>query len=380
MAKLFQKSDLPAGVKFTDGYSHERPFQILGLLQSHEFGDLICNVVFLSTLANQFDHVRLHVKFRDVRPYSRQIMSLSPWIDLAEPLGGEWPKWMGRFFPHAKPWRESLHIGSQKGAHVPLYDMIVTSLMARDESIHALPNPVPLRIPSNKTDELTSRLIAKGLNPHNWFAVIHHRESTYTYRPGGSDRDSDPKVFDELIDHIIGLGGQVVRLGHPEMTPFRPREGFVDLSRERDSLLLQAAAVSRARFAIAGPSGAIALALGFLIPSTLVDAVDGVGMWGPSDVLTHVVKTPFCRTLRNASLREAGLLDSHTLAEQMKSDPGYKIRKATVDELRTIADRLYNRTSDCRGWRSPAAAPEGLKPNHVAWPLRLSEPMPWVDL
>lgn len=380
MAKLFQKSDLPAGVKLTDGFSPERPFQILGLLQSHEFGDLICNVVFLSTLANQFDHVRLHVKFRDIRPYSRQIMSLSPWIDLAEPLGGEWPKWVGRFLPHAKPWRESLLVGSQKSVDAPVYDMIVTSLMARDESIHALPNPVPLRVPSDRIDELTSRLVAKGLNPDNWFAVLHHRESTYTYRPGGSDRDSDPKAFEELIDHIISLGGQVVRLGHPEMTPFRAREGFVDLSPEPDGLLLQAAAVSHARFAIAGPSGAIALALAFLVPSTLVDAVDIVGMWGPSDVLTHVVKTPFCQTLRNTSLREAGLLDSDKLAEQMKSNPGYKIRKATVDELRTVANRLYDRTSDCRGWRLPAATSDSRRPNHVAWPLRLTDPMPWVDL
>lgn len=361
------------------GASREHPFRILGLMETHEFGDLICNTVFLSTLANQFDHARLHVKFRDVRPYSRQILSLSPWIEKAEPMPGEWPAMVRRFFPHLNPWRIRLDIGNQESEHSSQYDMVVTQQMARDESVHALPNPVSLRVPSSRVGELTTRLIAKGLDPGHWFAALHHRESTYAYRPGGSDRDSDTGAFDQLVNHIIGLGGKVVRLGHPEMTPFQPRDGFVDLSSEPDGFLLQALAVSHARFAIAGPSGAIALAAAFLIPSTLVDAVDTVGMWGPIDVLTHVVKTPSCQILRNASLRESGLLDSDRLAKQMKANPGYQIRKATVDELKAVADKLYTRTTDCPGWRLPSAS-VSLKPNRFAWPLKFTNPMPWVDL
>ena len=357
-----------------------RPFQILGLLESHEFGDLICNVIFLSTLANQFDHVRLHVKFRDIRPYSRPIMSLSPWISSIEPLDGEWPEWIRQFSPHTKPHREQLDIGNQEGELHPPYDMIITSLMARDESIHALPNPISLRLPEGQSNELTRRLMDKGLQPKQWLAVLHYRESTYQYRPGGSDRDSDVQAFDSLVDHIIGLGGQAVRLGHPSMTPFKPREGFIDLSGEPDGFLLQAAAVSRARFAIVGPSGTMALTMGFLIPTTLVDAVDTVGMWGPSDVLTHVVRTPSGDTLRNQSLLESGLLHGDELTKLMKNGAGYQSRKANADELRIVADRLFMRTADCPGWRVPTSPSQGSKPNHVAWPLKLTHRMPWIDI
>jgi putative glycosyltransferase (TIGR04372 family) len=351
----------------------------LGLLESHEFGDLLCNVIFLSTLANQFDDASVHVKFRDIRPYSRPIMSLSPWINSVEPLNREWPKLLRDYFPHINPRRNCAELGSQEMEN-PRYDMVITSFMARDEAIHALPNPVSLQIPLARGDEFVARLASKGLNSDRWFAVVHHRESTYQYRPGGTDRDSDANAFDTLIDHIIALGGQAVRLGHPGMTPFKHRDDFVDLSAEPDGFLLQTAAVSHARFAIVGPSGAMAMTTGFLIPTTLVDAVDTVGMWGPSDVLTHVVKTPDGQTLRNKSLLDAGLLHGDALAKLRTKHPGYDVRKANAEELKAVATKLFERTTNCPGWRPPAPLPSSSKPNSVSWPLKLTHDMPWVNL
>lgn len=387
MAELFKKSDLPHHVRLTDvGLRPERPFQILGLLEDFTLGDLICNVVFLSTLANQFDHVRLHVKFRDMRPYCREIMSLSPWIDLAEPFPEMWHGLMRKLFPHVKPskLRSQMAVGSQKGKSNVLYDMVVTSMMASNDAVHALPNTVPLRLPQAQLGDLRSRLIARGLKPDRWFAVFHNRETNYTYRlgVGGGDRNGEATAFDSLVDHIIALGGQAVRLGHPGMMPFRPRDGFVDLSTEANSFLLHAAAVSHARFMIGGPSGPIALAWAFAVPNTLVDAVDTGGIWGleHSDVLTHEVTSPKGEILRNASLLEAGLLDSELLAARMDAEVGYRIRKATADELRIVATRLHERTKDCPAWRPPAKIPEGSKPNQVIWPLKLTYPMPWLDL
>jgi putative glycosyltransferase (TIGR04372 family) len=385
LAELFKKIALPPDVKLTDvGLQPERPFQILGLLETTTLGDLLSNVVFLSTLANQFDHVRLHVKFRNIRPYSAEIMSLSPWIDLAEPFPGEWPRWIRNSFPQTKllkPFRQ-MEIGSQKGKHVYLYDMIITSLMAHNDTVHALPNIVPLRLPEARLEELRNRLIALGLTPDRWFAVVHYRESSYRYRPGSGDRDSDPAAFDALVDHIIALGGQAVRLGHPGSTHFRPRDGFVDLSRQTDNFMVQAAAVSHARFMIAGPSGPMALPLAFAVPNTLVDAADTGGVWGLdySDVLTHEVVTPKGDILRNQSLLDAGLLDAERLVARLKAEPGYRVRKATSGELGIVAGRLYERTTDCPTWRPPAKAPSGPKPNQIMWPLRLTYPMPWLDL
>lgn len=383
MAELFKKSSLPPDVKLTDvGLSPQRPFQILGLLETHEFGDLLSNVVFLSTLANQFDHVRLHVKYRKVRPYSRKILTLSPWIDRADPLADEWPEFVRLIFPQGKllkPLRRS-EIGPQKGKNVNIYDMIITSVMAPQDAVHALPGIVPLRLPPKRVDELRDQLIAKGLKPDRWFATFHYRESSYAFRPGNTDRDSDPKAFDRLVDHIIALGGQAVRLGHPGMVEFKPRAGFVDLSAEENAFFLQAAAVSHSRFMIAGPSGPMVLAMAFDVPLTLVDAVHTGGLWNRSDVLTHEVTTPKGEPLRNAALLASGLLNIDVLAARIKAEPGYRVRKASAEELAVVAQRIFDRTKDCAGWRQPAQVPSLPRPNQITWPLKLTYPMQWFDL
>jgi putative glycosyltransferase (TIGR04372 family) len=374
LSRLFTKSQLPSHARLVDVGVAERPFQILGLVETLAFGDLLSNVIYLSTLANQFDHVRLHVKFRDARPYARDVFLLSPWIDVAEPVADS--RWRSIVSPKSL---RLMEIGAQKGRNVPLYDMVVTSHMMQRETVSALPNPVPLCLPAQQANELLTSLAAAGLEHDRWFATIHYRESSYGFRKDdGGDRDSDPAAFDRLIDHIIALGGQAVRLGHAGMTPFRPREGFVDLAKA--PTLVQAAAASASRFMIAGPSGAIALAWAFQVPNTQVDAGNTMGVWGPSDFLTHEVTTPSGERLRNQALRDAGLLDNDTLAARIEADPGYVVRKANADELAVVAKKLYGRTTDCQAWRVPAALPTTPKPNAIMWPVRPMDTMPWVEL
>ncbi len=243
----------------------------------------------------------------------------------------------------------------------------------------ALPDPVPLRLPAQRAEELLASLAAAGLDRGKWFATIHYRESSYGFRKGnGGDRDSDPAAFDGLIDHIIALGGQAVRLGHAAMTPFRPRQGFVDLAAA--PTLVQAAAASASRFMIAGPSGAITLAWAFQVPNTQVDAGNTMGVWGPSNFLTHEVTVPGGERLRNQTLRDAGLLDNDTLAARITAGGGYAVRKANADELAIVAKKLYARTADCQAWRTPAVLPPTRKPNTLTWPVRPMDTMPWVDL
>jgi putative glycosyltransferase (TIGR04372 family) len=374
LTRLFTKSQLPGHARLVDVGVADRPFQILGLVETLAFGDLLSNVIYLSTLANQFDHVRMHVKFRDARPYARDVFSLSPWIDVAEPVADS--RWRSIFNPKSL---RLMEIGSQKGRNVPLYDMVVTSHMMQRETVSALPNPVPLRLPAARADELLASLAAGGLVRDKWFATVHYRESSYAFRKDdGGDRDSDPSAFDKLIDRIIALGGQAARLGHAAMTPFRPRRGFVDLAAA--PTLVQAAAASASRFMVAGPSGAIALAWAFQVPNTQVDAGNTMGVWGPSDFLTHEVTTPGGERLRNQALRDAGLLDNDALAARMKADPLYSVRKANADELAVVAKKLYERTRDCEAWRAPATLPTTQKPNAITWPVRPMDTMPWVDL
>src|SRR5262245_11496476 len=215
MAMLLQKRDMPAGDKTDNvGLKPERPFQILGITTEVTLGDLLANVVFLSTLANQFDHARLHIKYRDVRPYSRDVISLSPLIDLAEPLPDEWPKIVRRLKPNIEP-RRYPDVGRLNGGRAYYYDMVVTNQMARSMTIHTFPQPAPLVLPHDRSDRLKEQLVAVGLQPDQWFATVHYRESSYKFRQQSGERDSSPGAFSELVDFIISLGGQVVRLGHP---------------------------------------------------------------------------------------------------------------------------------------------------------------------
>ena len=79
-----------------------------------------------------------------------------------------------------------------------------------------------------------------------WFAVILYREPTNTLRP--SEQLHDFRVEDALpiFDGILRASGQTVPIGHPEMTALPERDGLMD--RAADELILQAAAVSHARF------------------------------------------------------------------------------------------------------------------------------------
>lgn len=381
MAKLYQKRDMTKGDKQADiGLRPERPFQILGITTETTLGDLLTNVVFLSTLANQFDFARLHVKYRDVRPYARDVMSLSPWIDVAEPLTDEWPNLVRRFKPNIEP-RRYPEIGRLNGGRAIYYDMVVTNQMARATTLHALPNPVPLRLPADRVGSLREKLVALGLRPDRWFAVIHYRESNYRYRLHSGERDSEPLAFDGLIDHILALGGQVVRLGHRGMTPFQPRADFIDLAMVADSFMLQAAAVSHCRFMIMGPSGPTSLAMGFDVPSAFVDAVDNGCVWGDTvHMLSHEVTTPDGKVLRNEALRQAELLDSYRLKDVLATRQGHRVRKASADELKAVARFLFDKTRDCTTWRPPAPVPAVPKPNRIDWPLRPSYPMNWLDI
>ncbi len=106
-----------------------------------------------------------------------------------------------------------------------------------------------------------------------------------------------------------------------------------------------------------------------------------MGIWGPSDFLTHEVTTPSGERLRNQTLRDAGLLDNDILeAARIKAEPEYVVRKANADELGGVAKKLHERTADCEIWRAPAILPPTPKPNAVMWPIRPTDAMPWVDV
>jgi putative glycosyltransferase (TIGR04372 family) len=380
----FTRAQVHSDLLYRDiGRKPERPFTILAQTLETTLGDLISKAVFFATLKNQFDHARLRVCFRDVRPYSRKVMSLAPNFDTLDTFKGELPAWLRSRLKRDRFWRPLL-VDARKGAKRNFYDLVLNDWMADSRSVHGLPNVVPLRVPPELEPRLEHRLIERGLDRSRWFAVIHYRDSGYQWRANvGGLRDSNPEAFNHLIDHVVDeLGGQVVRLGHPQMQKFPERPGYVDLSRLENSFMLQAFAVSRARYFVAGPSGVAAVGWGFQVPGAVVDASDAQGGWGDMEryVLTHEVETPDRGALRNRALLDAGLLSRRPLARLIKEREGYAVRKCTGSELASVADHLHACTGDVADWRPPRQMPDAPRPNVVAWPPQTREDLTFLDI
>jgi putative glycosyltransferase (TIGR04372 family) len=375
----FDRDSLPLSQLYRDiGRTPKRPFMILSTLLESSLGDLIAKIVFLSTLKEQFDHARLILRYRDVRPYSNDVVSLSPNIDHATAIKGERPKWLAERFPDMRPWLPlgRWTLGARK-LQDAFYDLVVIESMMDIRMLHGLNQPSILRIPPDREESLGQQLIGSGLDPNRWYATVHYRDGTYgPKRNKGPLRTSSPDSYRKLVNYIIDeLGGQVVQLGHPEMEPLSSRPGFVDLSRFADGFMLQAYAVRHSRFLIAGPSGPAALGLAFQVPTARVDATDGHGGWGDVDqvILTHEVTTPDGRVLSNRALYEAGLLEYVVLTRKIRDGENYRVRKNSGEELASVARFLFDRTSDMRGWRPAYQRPATKRPNHLIWPPQTVE-------
>ncbi len=359
------------------GQSADRPFMIYASLLETSLGDMLCKIVFLSTLKQQFDHARLILRYRALRPYSADVVSLSPNVDHAMPLAGERPAWLARLLPDMRPW---LPLGrwtqGRAAMREAFHDLVVVDSMMNARSVHGFERPAILRIPPEREESLRRRLIELGLDPGRWYAVLHYRASNYGPKGGNPIRDGDPESYRALADFIIDdLGGQVVQLGHPELDAFAPRPGFIDLSRMTDAFLLQAYAACHSRFLMAGPSGPLALGWAFQVPTALVDATDGHGGWGDAEqvILTHELTTPAGDVLANRALFQSGLLDKLLLLKKIKAGEPYRVRKNSPSELVGAVRYLFERTADVTGWRPARPQTVGAPPNRLIWPPQTRE-------
>jgi putative glycosyltransferase (TIGR04372 family) len=79
----------------------------------------------------------------------------------------------------------------------------------------------------------------------------------------------------KLVEYITGrLGGQVVRIGHPDMTPFPSRPGFIDLALLENNFMLHAHAVARARFLVGSLTGTSHLGSALNTPTRITNCVE----------------------------------------------------------------------------------------------------------
>jgi putative glycosyltransferase (TIGR04372 family) len=351
------------------GKAPQTPFRIVAIVNCGSFGDYTMSLQTIGSVANFFDHARIAIIFKNNYGFKKKLNALLPdanflpipadqhlpSLELLNPIANSAD--MGGL----KPWFDH---GMERA------DLVLTETMLDPRFLSSYDHPGYLRIPTDQVEPLSAELRALGVDPDRWYCCLHYREPGYKYKPTGVNiRDSDPKNYEALTTYIIEkLGGQVVRLGHPEMAPFRARPGFVDISRLPDSETLQAFAVSRSRFLIAGPSGALPLGPALNVPVGHTDSTD---FWGPvqaQDVVRTVdVITPSGDVVNQKALWDSNLGKLELLRRIGAGEP-YQVIKNSPEILAQMANHMYEQTSNVTGWREPTPPITTNRPNSFLWP------------
>jgi putative glycosyltransferase (TIGR04372 family) len=350
------------------GKYERRPAKIFASLHARSFGEFIAYLFYVNSVAQQFDHSQITLLYRQTAAFKTDLVRLLPagttifptpplqglpTLDIISPRGGTVLKGM-------EGWSES-GLDNQ--------DIVITEGMATENGLLGFENLGYLSIPQEAVADCTEGLIKRGVKPDRWFCTVHARESGYPSAAKSGLRNADLPTYFGTIVHIIDqLGGQVVRIGHPEMTKFLQIDGLVQLGLEDNTTLLQAFAVSRSRFLLCGPTGPLALGDAFHVPLAYANA------WGwdsPNDralIRTIDLLTP-----------EGTILNQHALVRAIEADPiglrtllnrGCEIIQNSPEEMVRLVNQVYEMTSDTPGWRAPDPPWAGPRPNQFVWPGR----------
>jgi putative glycosyltransferase (TIGR04372 family) len=232
--------------------------------------------------------------------------------------------------------------------------MLVTPNM-RHSAVTMLHPSAKFRIPPAREEALEAQLKALGVDPGRFIVTMHCREGAY-HGDTSNTRNVDPMVYYEAARHIIeNQGGQVLRLGEASASALPETRGLVDLSRAPASLMLQAYAVSRSRYALCSHSGLMHLAMAFQTPLAAADAVNHTALANYPDAvcLTKTYVSPDGEEFRQEKARLAGLLE---LPGDVPPE-GFTIRDSTAEDLIALSDRLFEMTPGVSIWRTPEIEP-----------------------
>jgi len=369
------------------GRSSDRPFKLFVPITFDTYGDFINSVHLTLQFAARFEHSMTTFALVFNRPYKRDILKLYPLrMHLVVCKTNEALARLNLQFFEPSHWADGLEYQVYRDpaeivSNVHWQDFVF--LPNQQQHVFSPDKPmVPFRIPEASVAELHEGLVKLGLDESRWFCCMHYREPNYRWKPVSNMRDCDPDVYLPLIDYVIDrLGGQIIRIGHPEMRDYPPRPGFVDLAKIENSTLLQAYAASRTRFCISGPGGGACMFYPFDAPMGFVDSGGWMdGAYQHSFLLTHTVVTPDGKTLRQDALFQSGLMNQRALDIEMHKRPGFHIVKCTTEEICRVADFMYDRTSGSDGWRTPPSVPTGSYDNCFAWPMQGEIRPKFIDL
>ncbi|MBT6136635.1 MAG: TIGR04372 family glycosyltransferase [Rhodospirillaceae bacterium] len=347
-----------------------KSYKIFAFFLSRALGDFAIQNIVASSIKSNFENAKLFVYYRNDRPYKDLIIESNSYIDYKvqnKSKNGNFPAdWFdinsGR--PFVAPSREFYEIR----AHDP--DLVLTPSLMKMQVLPALQNIARLNFPDRGLSTVSNRLIDHGLNPGKWFCALHYRDGSYEHRPALERRDVSVEHFIEITRLIIDeLGGQVVRLGNPEMAKFPKKDGLIDLASIPNSFAMQCFATSRARFLFSGPSGPGQLGSAFGTPTAVTITPQSVGAWHPHDIILmqHLID-PKGRRVPVLEATAEGYMDEIILPEIL-GNGGYRLEKNSLEELKRVAYMMYDRTSDCSGWREPKAETFTTFPNQICSPF-----------
>lgn len=198
----------------------------------------------------------------------------------------------------------------------------------------------------------------------SWFVVLHYREPTYGLRPERRERDIGLEDVKPVVDEVIRLGGQVVRIGQPGMHPLRERERLIDFSEQ--PFLMQACAVSRARFFLElTPSGPASLASAFGTPRLRTNSVN---LEGPLDDRGIVVPQRVVDNQGN-DVTERALQKDFLNERTVEKMPGLAFRKNSLDQVFEAVSLMVDKTARTGGWRIPDVPRLANPPGRLLWPV-----------
>ena len=314
-------------------------FNIFGALLHSTVGDFTDHVLYCSSVKELITDSRLDVYYRPNRPYKEAIISMAPAIDRAWPVDQPLP--INLFDVSAT--REPLGPDDWYALGCATPKLIIVPSNGTFHDLASLPRTARLRIPDRDRHEAALRnLVGDG-----WYVVLHYREPSYEFRESMALRDANLAQIPPIIDRVISRGGQVVRIGHPQMSDLEARPGFIDL-KDAD-FLLQAHAIARARcFFEAFPSGPASVALALGVPTARCNQADlrcitkDQGFIVPQRVI-HASHGDITR-----NLIETLQLDVTAIREH----PELRYQALDLSNLLDALDRLLELTRDAAsGWR-----------------------------
>jgi len=336
-----------------------RPIVIVALMLATTLGDFIEYNLFAASFKRQFRKARLIAYYRRDRSFKDAILEMNPEIDEA------WPQ-EDKETIKAEAFNVAPDSASDKGV-----DIVLTPSMMLRARLPSLPSLARFQVPSVAEDAFRALHAEAGLDPNRWFCVLHYREPSYEGRGANLDRDIDPSDPIAMTRYVIEeLGGQVIRVGHPEMAAFPEIDGFLDLSRIPNAIQVQAAAVRSSRFFLElSPSGPMALAPCFGVPVARCNALILAGPTTPdSIVLNQHLLDPDGNRVPIATCVEKNLLNGSVMPSILR-DRGFRFRRNTLSEMKAVAAEMTRLTEYHKGPLAEESPARQASVDRVDWPV-----------